>query len=405
MREARKTLTRYTIESEHRHPGSTGEFSALLNAVATAVKIISNQVGRGALAGMPGNAGAGDVQGGLQTRLDLISNEVMIGETEWTGHLAAMAPGQMEDVYPVPAAGGRGKYLLVFDPLDGSGNLDANISAGTIFSILRSPDPGAEPQAGHFLQPGVAQVCAGFALYGPSTMLILTTGDGVDGFTLDRDIGAFVLTHPRLRIPEDCGEFAIDASNERFWEPPVRRYIQECLAGRTGPRGRDFNMRWIASLVAETYRILSRGGVFLYPLDTKEPAMPGRLRLLYECNPISFIVEQAGGGASTGRERVMEIQPASLQQHVPLILGSRNEVDRIERYHRDRASGQGPAFDDSLFNSRSLFRIPLASRRTSVCQASHRRHHRFVRRGHNLGDQDVPAHFPARADQRGDRRG
>ena len=358
MREERKTLTRYTIECEHRHPGSTGDFSGLLNAVATAVKIISNQVGRGALAGAPGSAGMENAQGDVQKKLDLISNEVMVGETEWTGHLAAMASEEMEDICPVVPAGRRGKYLLVFDPLDGSSNLDANISVGTIFSILRSPDPGAEPRAGHFLQPGTAQVCAGFALYGPSTMLILTTGDGVDGFTLDRDIGAFILTHPRLCIPEDCGEFAINASNERFWEPPVRRYIHECLAGSTGPRGRDFNMRWIASLVAETYRILTRGGAFLYPKDSKEPARPGRLRLLYECNPISFIVEQAGGVASTGRERVMEIQPESLHQRVPLILGSRNEIERIERYHRDRASEQGSAFDDSLFNSRSLFRIP-----------------------------------------------
>ena len=358
MREERKTLTRYTIECEHRHPGSTGDFSGLLNAVATAVKIISNQVGRGALAGTLGSAGMENVQGEVQKKLDLISNEVMVGETEWTGHLAAIASEEMEDICPVVPAGRRGKYLLVFDPLDGSSNIDANISVGTIFSILRSPDPGAEPRVEHFLQPGAAQVCAGFALYGPSTMLILTTGDGVNGFTLDRDIGAFVLTHPRLRIPEDCGEFAINASNERFWEPPVRRYIQECLAGSTGPRGRDFNMRWIASLVAETYRILTRGGVFLYPRDSKEPARPGRLRLMYECNPISFIVEQAGGGASTGRERVMEIQPASLHQRVPLILGSRNEVERIERYHRDQASEQGSAFDDSLFGSRSLFRIP-----------------------------------------------
>jgi len=358
MREERKTLTRYTIECEHRHPGSTGDFSGLLNAVATAVKIISNQVSRGALAGTLGSAGTENVQGDVQKKLDLISNEVMVGETEWTGHLAAMASEEMEDICPVVPAGRRGKYLLVFDPLDGSSNIDANISVGTIFSILHSPDPGAEPQAGHFLQPGTAQVCAGFALYGPSTMLILTTGDGVDGFTLDRDIGAFMLTHPRLRIPQDCGEFAINASNERFWEPPVRRYIHECLAGSTGPRGRDFNMRWIASLVAETYRILTRGGVFLYPKDDKEPAQPGRLRLLYECNPISFIVEQAGGGATTGRERVMEIQPASLHQRVPLILGSRNEVERIERYHRDQAREQRPAFDDSLFNSRSLFRIP-----------------------------------------------
>jgi len=352
----RKTLTRYTIESEHRHPGSSGEFSGLLNAVATAVKIISNQVGRGALAGAPGSDGVENVRGAVQKKLGLISNDVMLGETEWTGYLAAMASEEMDDIYPVPATGRRGKYLLVFDPLDGPGDIDASVSVGTIFSILRSPDPAAEPRAEHFLQPGTAQVCAGFAVYGPSTMLILTTGDGVDGFTLDRDIGAFVLTHPQLRIPEDCTEFAINASNERFWEPPVRRYIQECLAGGTGPRGRDFNMRWIASLVAETYRILARGGVFLSPRDSKEPAEPGRLRLMHECNPVSFIVEQAGGRASTGRGRVMEIQPASLHQRVPLILGSRNEVERIERYHHDRARAEESAFDDSLFNIRSLFR-------------------------------------------------
>ncbi len=357
MREERRTLTRYTIESEHRHPGSTGDFSGLLNAVATAVKIISNQVNRGALVGALGSAGGQNVQGEVQKRLDLISNEVMIGETEWAGHLAAMASEEMQDIYPIPECQRRGKYLLVFDPLDGSSNIDANVSVGTIFSILRSPEPGAEPRVEHFLQPGTAQVCAGFALYGPSTMLIITTGDGVDGFTLDRDIGAFILTHPQLRIPEDCGEFAINASNERFWEPPVRRYIQECLAGGTGPRGRDFNMRWIASLVAETYRILTRGGVFLYPKDSKEPAKPGRLRLMYECNPIAFIVEQAGGAASTGRERIMEVQPTSLHQRAPLILGSRNEVERIGRYHRDQADRPPPAFDDSLFNTRSLFRI------------------------------------------------
>ena len=355
MREERRTLTRYTIESEHRHPGSSGDFSGLLNAVATAVKIISNQVGRGALAGALGGGGGQGGRGGARQGLGLISNEVMIGETEWAGHLAAMASGEMEDIYPVPAAQRRGKYLLVFDPLDGSGDLDANMPAGTIFSVLRSPDPGAGPRAGHFLQPGTAQVCAGFALYGPSTMLVLTTGDGVDGFTLDRDIGAFILTHPRLRIPEDCGEFAIHAADERFWEPPVRRYISECLAGRTGPRGRDFTMRWIASLVAETYRILTRGGVFLYPADSKEPGQPGGLRLMYECNPVAFIVEQAGGGATTGRERVMGLQPASLHQRAPLILGSANEVGRIEDYHRDQAGGQG-SFDDSLFGTRSLFR-------------------------------------------------
>lgn len=358
MHDRRKTLTRYTIETEHRHPGSTGDFSGLLNAIATAVKVISNHVNRGALVGALGSVDQTNVQGEVQKKLDVISNEVMIAETEWAGHLAAMASEEMEDIYPIPTGYRRGKYLLVFDPLDGSSNIDANIAVGSIFSVLRSPDPAAEPRPEHFLQPGVAQVCAGFALYGPSTMLVLTTGEGVDAFTLDRDIGAFILTHPQLRIPEDSQEFAINASNERFWESPVRRYVQECLAGRTGPRQLDFNMRWVASLVAEAFRILNRGGVFLYPRDTKDPSKPGRLRLMYECNPIAFIVEQAGGSASTGRERIMTIQPDAIHQRVPFVFGSRNEVERIEAYHREYRDVGDSAFDSSLFNTRSLFRMP-----------------------------------------------
>lgn len=356
MHDARKTLTRYTIECEHRHAGSTGDFSGLLNAVATAVKVISNQVNRGALAGMLGSAGQQNVQGEVQKTLDVVSNEVMIGETEWAGHLSAMVSEEMADFYPVPKSYERGKYLLVFDPLDGSSNIDVNVCVGTIFSILRSPDPAAEPTAADFLQPGAEQVCAGFALYGPSTMLILTTGDGVDGFTLDREIGAFILTHPKMLVPDRSQEFAINASNERFWEPPVRRYVEECLAGSTGPRGQDFNMRWVASLVAEAFRILTRGGIFLYPNDTKDSSRNGRLRLMYECNPIAFIIEQAGGRASTGRERVMEIQPEDIHQRVPLVFGSRDEVERVERYHREDAEDPQAPFDSSLFNTRSLFR-------------------------------------------------
>ncbi len=348
MPDAHKTLTRHTIEAEHRHPDSTGDFSGLLNAVSTAVKMIANQVNKGALVG----AAARNEHGEVRKRLGVISNEIVIGETEWAGHLAAMASEEMTGIYPVPARYRRGKYLLVFDPLDGSGDIDVNMCAGTIFSVLRTPRPGAQPQAADFLQPGAEQVCAGFALYGPSTMLVLTTGDGVDGFTLDRDIGAFVLTHPKMRIPAETSEFAINSSNERFWEPPVRRYVSECLAGRTGPRGKDFTMRWIASLVAEAFRILSRGGVFLYPADSKD--LPGRLRLMYEGNPIAFIIEQAGGLASTGRERLMEVVPQDLHQKVPVIFGSRAEVELIERYHRDHAE---PSTDDfSLFNTRSLFR-------------------------------------------------
>lgn len=348
MPDARKTLTRHTIEAEHRHPDSTGDFSGLLNAVSTAVKMIANQVNKGALVG----AAARNEHGEVRKRLGVISNEILIGETEWAGHLAAMASEEITGIYPVPARYRRGKYLLVFDPLDGSGDIDVNMCVGTIFSVLRSPRPGVQPQAADFLQPGTEQVCAGFALYGPSTMLVLTTGDGVDGFTLDRDIGAFVLTHPKMRVPAEASEFAINSSNERFWEPPVRRYVAECLAGRTGPRGKDFTMRWIASLVAEAFRILSRGGVFLYPADSKD--LPGRLRLMYEGNPIAFIIEQAGGLASTGRERLMEVVPQALHQKVPVIFGSRAEVELIERYHRDHAE---PSTDDfSLFNTRSLFR-------------------------------------------------
>ena len=356
--QARKTLTRFTIEKEHenRDKDPTGEFSGLLNAVATAVKVIANQVGKGALAGLPGDAGAVSAQGDAQKKLDVVSNAVMIGETEWTGHLAGMVSQEMPGVHPIPAAYRRGKYLLVFDPLDGSSNLDANITAGTIFSILRSPRPGAAPVAGDFLQPGTEQVCAGFALYGPATMLALTTGSGVDGFTLDRDIGAFILTHPQMRIPEETSEFAINSSNERHWEPPVRRYVQECLAGKAGPRGKDFNMRWIASLVAEAFRILTRGGVFLYPADSNQPGRTGRLRLLYEANPVAFLIEQAGGLASTGHERVMGLTPDGLHQQVPFVFGSRREVERIEQYHHEHLEPHEQTYDASLFNTRSLFR-------------------------------------------------
>jgi fructose-1,6-bisphosphatase len=359
MNDGRKTLTRYTIEEEHKHPGASGDFSGLLEAVATSVKIISHQLTKGALVGALGNAGSGEdinIQGEVQKKLDVISNEVMLRENEWTGHLAGMASEEMDEVYQIPAQTRRGKYLLVFDPLDGSSNIDVNLTVGTIFSILKSPRPGEDARAEDFLQAGTKQVAAGLALYGPSTMLVLTTGDGVDGFTLDRDIGDFVLTHPKMRIPEDTKEFAINASNERFWEAPVKRYVSECLAGKTGPRGKDFNMRWIASLVAETFRILTRGGIFMYPKDSKDPSKAGRLRLMYEANPIAFMIEQAGGLASTGRERIMEAAATELHQRVPFIFGSKAEVERIVRYHAESDQGGDAVFSSPLFSSRSLFK-------------------------------------------------
>jgi fructose-1,6-bisphosphatase I len=240
----------------------------------------------------------------------------------------------MDEVYPIPNKYPLGKYLMVFDPLDGSSNVDINISVGTIFSILRAPVPNRAASEADFLQPGVKQVCAGYALYGSSTMLVLTTGHGVNGFTLDRDIGEFILTHPAMKIPADTKEFAINASNQRFWEAPVQRYVAECLEGSTGPRGRDFNMRWVASMVAEVHRILTRGGIFMYPRDTKDPGKAGKLRLLYEANPMSFIVEQAGGISSTGYERILDMTPENLHQRVPVILGSKNEVEVVLGYHK-----------------------------------------------------------------------
>ncbi|MBS1190384.1 MAG: cbbF, fbp [Rhodocyclaceae bacterium] len=328
----RPTLTQFIIESQGHHADATGDFTGLLNDVATACKAIASAVARGALADVLGSAGSGNIQGEEQKKLDVIANTTMIAANEWRGHLAAMASEEMEHILPTHQ---RGRYLLVFDPLDGSSNTDINMTLGTIFSVLRTPDNGRDPVADDFFQPGTRQICAGYALYGPSTMLVLTTGQGVNGFTLDRNLGEFFLTHPDMVIPADTSEFAINMSNERFWYPPVQRYVAECRAGRTGPRGRDFNMRWIASMVAEVHRILNRGGVFMYPRDLKDPAKPGRLRLLYEANPMAFIVEQAGGMAITGEARMLDVKPTSLHQRVPVILGSTNEVQRIADYHRE----------------------------------------------------------------------
>ena len=352
MPDRRKTLTRFMIEQEHRHPDSTGDFSALVNVLATATKIIANLVTRGVILRSLSSGDAAAPQ-----RLDALGNIAMRHETEAAGHLAAILSEESTAVYPIPDTYRRGKYLLAFDPLDGSSNIDVNLPVGTVFSVLRRPDPprATPPAETEFLQPGTAQVCAGFALYGPSTILVLTTGQGVNGFTLDHEIGSFVLTHPDMRIPARATGFAINAANERFWEQPVRRYVQECLDGAAGPRGRDFNMRWVASLVADTYHILTRGGVYLYPHDTRDPDRPSRVGLLYGANPIAFVVEQAGGAATTGRGRVMELEPTAVHQRVPLFFGSRDEVLRIENYHLDPAPST-VGFDTSIFRSRSLFR-------------------------------------------------
>ncbi|ALP54224.1 fructose 1,6-bisphosphatase [Candidatus Tenderia electrophaga] len=329
------TVTQFIIEEQRRLPGATGDFTSLLNDIVTACKVISNGVNKGALIGVLGTAESENVQGETQKKMDIIANDVVIKSNEWAGHLAAMASEEEDDIYPIPARYPKGKYLLLFDPLDGSSNIDVNISVGTIFSILRCPDGVTEPTKEDFLQPGTEQVCAGYALYGPSTLLVLTTGNGVNGFTLDRDIGEFILTNPNMTVPADTREFAINTSNQRFWEEPVQRYVDECLAGKEGARGEEFNMRWVASMVAEVHRILTRGGIFMYPKDTKDPSKAGKLRLMYEANPMSMIVEQAGGASSTGRERIMEMKPNDIHQRVPVILGSKNEVERVVSYHKD----------------------------------------------------------------------
>ncbi|HEY4644801.1 MAG TPA: class 1 fructose-bisphosphatase [Steroidobacteraceae bacterium] len=353
MTPASKTLTRFLIEDQRRFNNATGGFTALLNDIRLACKRIANLIGKGKLAGALGSAGSLNVQGETQMKLDVMANEVFIHTNEWGGQLAGMLSEEMDTPYRIPAEYPRGKYLLLFDPLDGSSNIDVNVAVGSIFSVLRCPEGVSEPSAGDFLQPGAAQVCAGYAIYGPSTMLVLTTGRGVNGFTLDREIGEFMLTHPDLRIPEDTTEFAINASNARYWEPAVKRYVNECLAGKSGPRGCDFNMRWIASLVAETHRILMRGGVFMYPRDRKDLEKPGRLRLLYEANPIGFLVEQAGGRASTGHQPILGVTPESLHERIGFVFGARMEVERIERYHRDYNEFE---YEAPLFGTRGLFR-------------------------------------------------
>ena len=326
------SLTQYLIEQQRGPAQLAPQLRLLIEIVARACKRIAISVNKGALGDVLGTAGSENVQGEVQKKLDIIANEVLIEANEWGGHLAAMASEEMDEIYVVPNRYPQGEYLLMFDPLDGSSNIDVNVSIGTIFSVLKHAD-GTAVDTSSFLQPGTNQVAAGYCVYGPQTTLVLTVGQGVVMFTLDREQGSWVLTDKDVKIPEDTKEFAINMSNMRHWADPVKRYIDECLAGKEGPRGKDFNMRWIASMVADVHRILTRGGVFMYPWDKREPGKPGKLRLMYEANPMSFLVEQAGGAATNGQQRIMELQPTQLHERVSVILGSKNEVERVTAYH------------------------------------------------------------------------
>jgi fructose-1,6-bisphosphatase I len=327
------SLTRYLVEQQRAEGHIPSELRLLLEVVARACKSISQAVNKGALGDVLGTAGSENVQGEVQKKLDIIANDVLIEANEWGGHLAAMASEEMDTIHLVPNRYPQGEYLLMFDPLDGSSNIDVNVSIGTIFSVLKKTDASKGVSEEDFLQPGTAQVAAGYCVYGPQTTLVLTVGDGVAMFTLDREQGSFVLTQENVRIPADTKEFAINMSNMRHWDEPVKRYIDECLQGEEGPRGKNFNMRWIASMVADVHRIMTRGGVFMYPWDKREPNKPGKLRLMYEANPMSWLVEQAGGAATNGRQAILDVQPSQLHERVSVILGSKNEVDRVTQYH------------------------------------------------------------------------
>ncbi len=343
------SLTRFLIE-EKRQGRINPDLRLLIEVVARACKTIAVAVGKGALGGVLGDAGTGDavsmnVQGEAQKKLDVIANDVLLEANAWGGHLAACASEEMDEPVLIPDAYPRGNYLLLFDPLDGSSNIDVNVSVGTIFSVLVCPGDAQQVDTQSFLQPGTAQVAAGYCIYGPSTMLVLTIGHGTHAFTLDREQGSFVLTQRDMRVPDETREFAINMSNQRHWEAPMQDYVRDLLAGSTGPRGKDFNMRWIASMVADVHRILTRGGIFIYPWDRKlgharpgahpDPTKAGKLRLMYEANPMAMLVEQAGGAATTGRDRILEIEPTHLHQRLPVFLGSKAEVAVATRYHHE----------------------------------------------------------------------
>jgi fructose-1,6-bisphosphatase I len=330
----RTSLTQYLIEEQRLNDSIPAELRLLIEVVARACKTISHAVGKGALGDVLGAADSENVQGEIQKKLDIISNEILLQANEWGGHLAAMASEEMESIHPIPNRYPKGEYMLLFDPLDGSSNIDVNVSIGTIFSVLKAPEGMGEPSEQDFLQPGTRQVAAGYAVYGPQTVLVLTTGNGVHCFTLDREMGSWVMTQREMQIPNETSEYAINASNKRHWYAPVQRYVGELEAGADGPRERNFNMRWIASMVADVHRILNRGGIFMYPADARDPGKPGKLRLMYEANPMALIIEQAGGAATDGKQRILDIQPTMLHQRVAVFLGSKEEVARVTAYHQ-----------------------------------------------------------------------
>ena len=322
-----RTLREFLADPKGDGKPAPRELSVLIEAISDSCRTISYLVSRGALADVLGSAGTGNVQGEEQKQLDVLANDEMMAMAKASGVVAAAASEEEDDARAMAAGA---PYLLLFDPLDGSSNIDVNVSIGTIFSVLPAiAGEGAAP----FLQTGRNQVAAGYCVYGPQTTLVLSLGSGVFAFTMDPPTGQFVQTSANIQVPVKTKEFSINMSNMRHWADPVRAYIDECLAGDAGPRSKNFNMRWIASMVADVHRILSRGGVFMYPWDKREPGKPGKLRLMYEANPMSMLVEQAGGKAFDGKQQILDVQPTGLHQRVSVMLGSKEEVERLEALH------------------------------------------------------------------------
>ena len=335
---ARTTLTRFLIEQQRLANALPAELRLLIETVARACKTISHSVSKGALGEVLGSLDSENVQGEVQKKLDVIANELLLDANEWGGHLAAMASEEMETIHLIPNRYPKGEYLLLFDPIDGSSNIDVDLSVGTIFSVLKAPDDCAGRQVTEqdFLQSGRAQVAAGYAIYGPQTLLVLSAGTGVYEFTLDREVGSWVMTDANMVMPQGKCEFAINMSNRRQWSPGVARYVEERVSGTAGPCGKDYNMRWTASMVADVHRILKRGGIFLYPYDHRSPGK-AKLRLMYEANPMSYLIEQAGGTATDGFGPIMDIAPTSLHQRLGVVLGDSAEVETVTAYGREMA--------------------------------------------------------------------
>ncbi|MDU0810548.1 MAG: class 1 fructose-bisphosphatase [Burkholderia sp.] len=331
----RITLSKFLIQQQLAKTNSLpASLCFLIEAIARACNIISCKVLKGALEDVLGTTDSKNVQGEIQKKLDILSNEILIYENEWGGNLIAIASEEMETFFQIPVNYPRGEYLLILDPLDGSSNIDANISIGTIFSVIRCPDTKNLTDSS-FLQPGTQQVAAGYVIYGPQTVLVLTTGSGVNFFTLDREVGSWILTKSNIQIPEDAEEYAVNMSNIRYWYEPVKRYVNELNFGKEGPLKKNFNMRWVGSMVADVHRLLNRGGIFMYPTDKRTSDCSGKIRLMYEANPMALIVEQALGSATTGKERILDVQPTNLHQRIGVFLGSRKEIKRLIAYHTE----------------------------------------------------------------------